>query len=236
MSNIVVSGIVLRSIRYSDNQLILHVYTKLYGRIAVMVRRKAKAGGSNYFQPLFQLNLAINFIEKNSISRATNVSFCVPYQSIPFSVIKSTIVQFLSEILEKVIPEREPDAELYGFLSHSLLLLDRTISGGHMFHLVFLIRLTRYLGVSPGGPSGSNSWFSPSEGTFVSQIMHDTIPQSLANQFEILLKTPISGFADLKFSTETQQELLDYIINFYKVQLNVSNLKSHEILRQVFNH
>lgn len=231
-----IAGVVLKTIRYNENQLILHIYTKEFGRIAVMARRKKKAGGGNYFQPLFQLSLAVNFQEKKSIHHASSISFYIPYQTIPFSVVKNAIVQFLVEILEKVIPERQPDPELFDFLTHSLLLFDRTERNNHLFHLVFLIRLTRFLGFYPGDKNSHSTWFSPSEGTFVPQIMHDTIPQTLSAHFENLLQTPMSSYSKLKLPAEYQNDLLCYIVNIYKLQLNIKSLKSHEVLKQVFNH
>lgn len=236
MNNKNIAGIVLKVVRYGDNQLIVHLYTKQYGRIAVMARRKNKAGGANYFQPLFQLNLSLNFQEKKSIHNASSISFFLPYQTIPFSVVKNTIVQFLAEILEKVIPEREPAPELFDFITNSLLLFDRTDTNNHLFHLVFLTRLTRHLGFFPGGRNSTAEWFSPSEGTFVSKIMHDTISEELSIHFENLINTPVSGFSELNLPKQYQNELLSYIVNIYKNQLNLKNLKSHEILKQVFNH
>ncbi|MDA3867149.1 MAG: DNA repair protein RecO [Salinivirgaceae bacterium] len=234
MSKSTVQGIVLKTIRYSDNDIIIHLFTREFGRIAIMVRRSKKAGRSNYYQPLFQLSVVVNFNEKRTIHRASQVSFLTPYVSIPFAIKKNTVTQFLAEILGKVISEHEPDDELYDFVSGALLLFDRTDTNTHVFHLVFLTQLTRFLGFFPGSDNRQQGWFSPSEGTFVPQIMHDTIPQELSSEFENLLRTPVSKYTTIKVASNLHHQLLDYIVQLYQVQLNALNLKSYDILKQVF--
>jgi DNA repair protein RecO (recombination protein O) len=113
-------------------------------------------------------------------------------------------------------------------------LFDRTDKNTHVFHLVFLTQLTRFLGFFPGSDNRQQGWFSPSEGTFVPQIMHDTIPQELTSEFENLLKTPVSQYANVDVANDFHHQLLDYIVQLYQVQLNAFNLKSYDILKQVF--
>jgi DNA repair protein RecO (recombination protein O) len=230
-----VEGVVIRTIKYSDSQLIVHLFTKDYGRISTIVNRNRKKGSSNFFQPLFHLNFEMAYNEKKSVQRISQLRFMQAYQSIPFSIAKNTIAQFLSEILYKVIPENESDKELYAFLTNAIHLFDEENEGTSYFHLVFLVHLTRFLGFYPGRKNVENSFFSPSEGTYVSKIMHDTVPDSLSMSFDQLLSTPISRFYELELKKDTQRELLVYLIDFYKVQMNVGALKSYEVLKQVFS-
>lgn len=235
MSSTTTEGIVLRTIRYSESQLIVHLFTHQFGRISTIVRKNRKKGSSNYYQPLFHLSFEINYSPKKSVQRIQQVRFAAPYTNIPFSIQKSTVVQFLSEILSKVIPEQEPDQEFFNFLTNAFHLFDEEELNPQHFHLVFLLHLTRFLGVFPSGKSGKHGWFSPSEGAFVPQIMHDTIPEELSNAFEELLHTPLSGYHQLTLDRGTNQALLNQLLDYYSIQLNVSNLKSYEVLKQVFN-
>lgn len=230
-----VEGIVIRAIKYSDSQLIVHFFTKEYGRISTIVNRGRKKGSSNFFQPLFHLSFEMVYTEKKSLQRISQLRFMQTYQSIPFSIGKNTIAQFLSEILNKVIPENEPDKELFVFLSNAFHLFDEEHEGVQYFHLVFLIHLTRFLGFYPGRKGEENAFFSPSEGTYVSKIMHDTVPDSLSDSFDELLSIPISRFSELKLKKDTQRELLSHLIDFYRVQMNVGALKTYEVLKQVFS-
>lgn len=228
-------GIVLRTIRYSENQLIVHLLTKEFGRFPAIVRRNRKKGSSNYFQPLFHLNVEVNFFSQRTMQRIQQLRFAHPYTDIPFSVQKSTIAQFLAEILSKVVPDQQPDKEFFSFLSNAFQLFDAEKENPQNFHLLFLLHLTRFLGIYPSKKTENQAWFSPSEGTFVPQIMHDTIPEELNTSFNQLLHTPLSGFHQLQLDRMTNQALLNQILEYYYIQLNMSKLKTYEILRQVFN-
>lgn len=228
-------GIVFRSVKYAENQLIVSIYTREYGRISTIVNRSRKKGSSNFFQPLFHLNFEINFIEKKSVQRISQLHFNKPYQTIPFSINKNTIAQFLAEVLYKVIPENEPDRELFAFLCNAFHLFDDVKENAQYFHLVFLMQLTRFLGFYPGRKDVDNAFFSPSEGTFVSKIMPDTIPDALSEPFDKLGNTPLSRFYELDLKKDTQSVLLSHLIDFYKVQMNVGELKTYNILKQVFS-
>ncbi len=236
MSKTTNEGIVLRVIRYSDSQSIIHLFTKDFGRIAAMVSRNRKKGSSNYYQPLFHLSFEINHQNQKSIQRISQVRFSTPYREIPFSIAKSTVAQFLAEILSKVIPEHEPDQELFSFLTSAFHLFDEQMYHFNTFHPVFLVHLTRFLGFYPGQRGNASSYFSPSEGTYVGQIMHDTIPQNISRPFDQLLQTKISEFYKLDLDHAVLQELLSRILDFYRIHLNVNQLKSYDILKQVFNH
>ncbi len=228
-------GIVLRTIRYSESQLIVHLLTKEYGRISAIVRRNRRKGSSNYFQPLFHLSLEVNFIPQKSMQRIQQLRFAAPYADIPFSVQKSTVAQFIAEILTKVVPEQEPDREFFSFLTNAFHLFDEERENPQHFHVLFLLHLTRFLGIYPSRKTDKQAWFSPSEGTFVPQIMHDTIPEELNLNFNKLLHTPLSGFHELKFDRMTNQALLAQILDYYYIQLNISKLKTYDVLKQVFN-
>lgn len=228
-------GIVIKTIRYSESQLVLHLFTKSHGRMAAIVRRNRKKGSSNYFQPLFLLSFEMNYSARKSMQRISQPGFVVPYVDIPFSVVKSAVAQFLAEILSQVIPEHEPDAELYNFLSTAFQLYDRSHQNIGNFHLVFLIKLTRFLGFYPGKKTHSQSYFSPSEGTFVPQIMHDTMPDHLGSAFDRVLEAGLADFHLLQLDAALRNQLLSQVLNFYKAQLNVHHLKSYEVLKTVFN-
>jgi len=236
MSSTTTEAVVLRVIRYSDSQSILHLYTKDFGRIAAMVRRNRKKGSFNYYQPLFHLSFEINHQNQKTIQRISQIRFAAPYRHIPFSVTKATVAQFLAEILSKVIPEHEPDQELFSFLTSAFHLFDQQTNNFNAFHVVFLVHLTRFLGFYPGQRGEASSYFSPSEGTYVGQIMHDTIPQNISEPFDELLQTKISAFYKLRLEHDVLQELLSRILDFYRIHLNVNQLKSYDILKQVFNH
>lgn len=234
MSNTSTEAIVLKKIKYKENRLIVHLFTKDYGRIAGITTLSKKRKMANYFQPLYHLSFEVNYNEKKTLHPLQQVRFSAPYTHIPFSVKKHTVAQFLAEILGKVLAENEPDQELFRFFTNAIHLYDQINDNIRPFHLLFLIHLTRFLGFYPGRKTSSNDFFSPSEGTFVPQIMHDTMPDNLSSIFENILNVPFSKFNEISITGRAQSELLDKVLEFYKIHLNLSNLKSYSILKQVF--
>ncbi|MFN2336637.1 MAG: DNA repair protein RecO, partial [Bacteroidales bacterium] len=63
-------AILIHHVRYSDNSLIAHFYTREYGRLSVMVKGiSSRKGGArfNYFQPLNIFNLELYHYENREL-------------------------------------------------------------------------------------------------------------------------------------------------------------------------
>ena len=77
------------------------------------------------------------------------------------------MVMFLNEVMYRSVREEEANAGLFEFIYSSLQLLDLQPSVGNDFHLLLLIRLTRYLGFFPNGQySEGAAIFDLQEGTY----------------------------------------------------------------------
>lgn len=85
------------------------------------------------------------------------------YESIHTSVVKQSIVLFLSEILTSAIQEEENNTLLYEYLERSLIWFDshEQISN---FHLLFLLNLTKFLGFYPDVSQSNKNGFHLREG------------------------------------------------------------------------
>ena len=60
-----------------------------------------------------------------------------------------SIALFLSEFLYRAIREEAENRPLFAYLQHSIIWLDECGEGFANFHLVFLMRLSRFLGLYP---------------------------------------------------------------------------------------
>src|SRR5690606_7529990 len=59
---------------------------------------------------------------------------------------KTTLAIFLNEILNKTVREESHAEELFEFLYNSFRTLDNQETGYENFHLIFMLKLSRYLG------------------------------------------------------------------------------------------
>ena len=147
------TGIVLHTLKYNDTSNIVDIYTEQSGRASFLVKipRTRKSGvRSVLFQPLALVELEADVRPTSNLHRIREAKPIHPFRSLPFHPYKSSIAMFLAEFLYRALKEEAPNEPLFAYLMHSVLWLDecegRSFSN---FHLVFLMRLSRFLGLYP---------------------------------------------------------------------------------------
>ena len=231
-------AIVLSAIKYSDSDLIVKCYTQV-GLKSYMLKRilKAKRGKLKvaYFQPLTQLEMVVNHNTKGKLNFIKEVKLTQAYNTIPFNVVKQTIVLFLSEILSKSLQEEEKNEQLFEYLTTSLIWLD-THDQTSNFHLLFLLKLTKHLGFYPEKGTENNLYFNLAEGRFfnVKPINYPISDENLTF-LKQLLGINFEGLHTLEFNALSRQSFLDMLIQYFELHLPGFNKpKSLAILKSVF--
>jgi DNA repair protein RecO (recombination protein O) len=132
---------------------------------------------------------------------------------------KSTIAMFLAELLNKAVRDESHAQELYAFISGSLIALDEATQDFENFHLVFLVKLSRFLG-------------------FGAHHVHEVAGRRMVDgALEPLLKALLRAEYDthLAMSVAQRRDLLDVLLNFYKDHLDtLGEFKSVPVLREIF--
>ena len=145
-------GIVLHTLKYNDTSLIADIYTEVVGRASFIVKipRSRKAAVKPVlFQPLALVELEADFRPNASIYKITEAKSFYPFSSIPYDPYKSSIALFLAEFLYRAVREEAENRPLFAYLQHSIIWLDECRDNFANFHLVFLMRLSRFLGLYP---------------------------------------------------------------------------------------
>jgi DNA repair protein RecO (recombination protein O) len=234
-------GIILHTVKYGDNSLILTVYTEKFGRQPYIInsarnsRSKNKAG---LLQPLFIVDLEVYQKKGRDLQRIKEIKLSSPYTTIPFDVIKTTQVIFIAGILYKTIIEEEQNPELFHFIESSLMFFDMMHEGKSDFHIWFLSHLTNYLGIVPNTSEIYEGWLDMKKGTMVvSEPPHPGyMNQTISSLFKELLKLKIQDLPVFKTTRENRTQLLSKILEYYQIHFgNVVSLKSSEILKEVFH-
>lgn len=233
-------AIVLSSLKYGDTSLIVKCFTQQEGIKSYMIRGilKSKKGKLKpaYFQPLTQLQLTANHTHKNSLHSLREVHVIHPYETVHNSVVKQTIVLFLSEILSEIIKEEEENNTLYNYIETSLIWLDTHNSIAN-FHLLFLLNLSRFLGFYPDTTSQEKTAFDLLEGCFTNSP-HSKLSVSENNliSFKKLLGTNFDAIHTISFSKTERQTVLRIIIRYFELHLNgFRKPKSLDVLETVFS-
>lgn len=146
-------GVVLRCLKYGDTSYIVDIYTETSGRLSYIVKvSRARRGGvrSSLFHSLSIVEIETEGRNTARLHRIKEVRSLYPLHSLSLDPYKSAIALFLGEFLYYTLREEGVNRPLFAYLTHSIRWLDGC-SGGRVanFHLVFLIRLLRFLGLSP---------------------------------------------------------------------------------------
>ncbi len=104
-----------------------------------------------------------------------------------------------------------------------------------VFHLLFLVKLTQYLGFSPLNNFASGKYFDMREGEFVNFCNENSfISPAESVFFAELLKFSIFDSLKIRFSPSIRKILLDKILEFYHLHLEgIGEIKSLSIFREL---
>ena len=145
---------------------------------------------------------------------------------------------FLSEFLYYAI-KSEPDAHaIFDYLERSLEWLDTAEHGFSNFHLVFLLRLTRFLGFAPNIHHATpGCYFDLRASCFTEQVPAHPDFLSAADSALIpkLMRMSFANMHVFKFSGAERSHLLENINTYYRLHLpDFPELKSLAVLKELF--
>lgn len=233
-------AILLHHVRYSDNSLIAHFYTREYGRLSVMVKGISPGKGRtkySYFQPLHIFNLELYHYDNREIHNLKELSLSYIPRNIPGDIRRSSIALFMGELLNKIIREEDVNLALYGFIESSVISLDEMAEGISNFHLWFLVNLTAYAGIGPSSSSEPRCYFDMVSGQFTTvQPAHpDYLEPGIAALLNRLLMITADELAELHLTGEERAELLNRVIRYYQLHLpGIRQIRSLQVLKEIF--
>ncbi len=231
--------IVLSSLKYGETSLIVKAFTesdglKSYLLKGVLTARKGKRKAA-YFLPLMQLEVVAYHKNKGNLESLKEVKIATAYQSLHTHTVKNSIVLFLSEMLSHSIRESVQDKALFSYLESALCWLDRheTIAN---FHLLFLLKLTKYLGFYPDTARNDAPYFDLLEGRF-SYIpsFNPLIEGKILEAFKKILGISFDNLQKVYISKQHKQELLKKVVLYFELHVHgFKKPKSLAVLNAVF--
>ncbi|WP_418508682.1 DNA repair protein RecO [Corallibacter sp.] len=234
-------AIVLSKIKYRDNDLIVKCYTLNRGVVSYLLPGvlKSKKGTSKaaYFQALSQLLIEEDYRKNKSLHYIKDVKINNVYQSLHSHVIKSAVTMFVAEILSLALKEEENNQTLYSFLETALLWFDSEKEYAN-FHLLFLVKLTKYLGFYPELPKQNDKpFFNLETGTFESiEVGNYSISGKNVDVLKHLLVATFDTVSTIKLKSEQRQSFLNMLLLYYELHIGgFKKTKSLDIFGQVFS-
>lgn len=238
---ITTSGIVLRSVKYSETSLILDVFTRDFG-VRTFIVSGARKKNSTTGAALFQVGNIIEFVaynrENTKINRIKEGKILKLFNRLNFEIMRFSIALFFLEILAKTIKEKQINHELYDFAENTLLFIDQTDHITANIHLCALCEMTKLLGFSPENDfSDENIFFDLREGRFVSQLPDhaDFLEKNESLLFSSLLTVDVRDSHLLIFDKLSRKTILEKLILYYKIHLaDFGKVKTLEVFKSIF--
>ncbi|HEY9045606.1 MAG TPA: DNA repair protein RecO [Ohtaekwangia sp.] len=213
-------GVVFRFTKYGETSIIVNIFTELFGMQSYIVngvRSQSTKSKIALYQPLTLLDLIVYHRENANIMRIKEIKCLYPYHAIPTDIRKSALAMFINEVINKTIKEESHAQELCEFLIQSLMVLDKQDKVEN-FHLLFLIKLSRFLG-------------------FGAQTKNEIVAGRIASlEAEAMLEQLVTASYDapLTISNTLRRELLDVLLKFYTDHIEtLTEMKSVQVLREV---
>ena len=235
-------GIVFKTTNYSESSVVVQIFTEKFGIQSYLINgvKKPRAKiGMNILQPLHLLDMVVYHKAAGNIQRAAEIRQTPVFLTIPYDIVKSSLVMFLNEVLYRSIKQQTADEVLFEFLFHAIEILDRMEKGVLNFHLYFLLRLTRFLGFYPDITEAAGaSYFDLTNGCFTKHIPpHSSIiEQPLTAVWLKILQSNFDNLHSLQISTTDRRILLTKILDYYRLHIeSLGPIKSHLVLEEVLS-
>lgn len=233
-------AIVLRALRYGESKMVVDTFTRECGRLSFMVSVPQKARSrvkKQYFQPLAQLDMECEVRPSRELQRIREVGMACAYASLPFDSCKLSIAMFVAEFLCHALRGEQHGGPLFDYVADSLLWLDGSKDGFANFHIVFLIRLSRFLGFYPnldGYAPGCS--FDLRASCFCDRppLHPDYLGPREAALVGIMVRMNFATMRLYRLSRDERNRLVDIIIRYYRIHLpGFPELRSLAVLREL---
>ena len=232
-------GIVLQTTKYSDNSLIVNIFTRKSGGVSFIIKnafsKKSKQPAS-FFAPLTILELIYNETYTEKLTFLKEVSIAHPFHAIQMDINKNSLLLFYQELLRKLLYRANaPDEDLFDFIKEHLLKLEDTQELAPDFHIVFLVQLIQQLGYAPElNFSLQTPYFSIEDSNFGTVFLETPYYLSKEASFYLftLLKNNNYATPDKKTRMELLNGMILYLMKYHK---QIKEIESVAILSEVLN-
>lgn len=234
-------AIVLHSLKLGDSQMIVEVFTEQMGRVSLVchISQSAKSKiKKQFFQPLTVIALEFDYRQNVKLQHIRDVRIALPFISIPFDPFKLSISLFIAEFLYHATRDEQSNPPLFAYIENSIEWLDGSQHSFSNFHLVFMMRLSRFLGFFPNLEDyREGDFFDLRNGVFITipPLHPDYLRPDEAAKIRLLMRMNFETMHLFAMSRQERNRCAELIIIFYRLHIpNFPDLKSLAVLKELF--
>lgn len=235
--------IALHTVRYNDRNNIVAVYSLENGRMSLLV----SAGSSKearrrraMMMPMSVIECVADVRQGRDIVSISDVRPAEVFPMVHSNPYKMAVAMFMAEFLGVVLRECQSDSLLFRYVYDSVRELDAADDRGTAnFLIVFLFRLTRFLGIEPDtGTYEPGAVFDMADGIFRrSMPLHSHYLDGVeAAGFMTLSKMSWRNMSRVRFNRAGRQRVIAVALEYYSLHFaSLSGLNSPGVLSRLFD-
>jgi len=234
-------AIVLRSFKYGESKIIVDFLTLSEGRLSciVTVPKSSKAGiRKQWFQPMTVLDIEYDMRGGARLGRIRNARMAMPYATVPFEPYKLSIALFIAEFLYYATRAEQQNPNLFAYIRHSMAWLDGCARSYSNFHLVFMIRLTRFIGFFPNVDDYHAGYsFDMRQACFTpyAPLHSDCLCAGDASRMVSLMRMNYESMHLFRMSHEDRNRIADLILRYYRLHVpGFPELRSLQVMKELW--
>jgi len=245
---------VLHTIKYGEQKIIVDMFTRQHGRLSFIVPLPKSVHGKlkkQYFQPFTLLTIECDLRPLAQLQKLRDASILMPLPSLLCDPSKLSICLFLSEFLYHALKGEQQNTLLFDYLTSSLQWLDSREHDFANFHLVFLMRLSRFLGFYPNlegrgtplqypqeGKSEDTVYFDLRAASFCATppLHRDFLMPEEAGILRLMMRMDFATMHLFRMNRAQRNRCIEVALLFYRLHLpDFPDLRSLEVLRDLWD-
>ena len=227
-----IKGISLHYYKYSESSVISKIFTENYGLQSYVVRgirNKTSKNKLSYLHPLNIVSLEVSVNKNKGLPFVKEIRSEHNLSSTFSNMPKKFICMFISEVLMRVLMEKETDKQLYNFTKKTISYLNKTEELNKNFVIVFLLKLTEYLGFHPNKKFSNKDYFDLENGEFTNHPPYYNIRGENKKYLSTLLQNE-----SVNIPYKNRKELILSLQKYFSLHhYNIENLKSYEVIESL---
>lgn len=236
-----IQGIVIDVVRHTDRNNVITLYTRTRGRISFISPAGSGKNGrmrNARLMPMSVVESDVNFRQNRDLQVLGTVTPYTVWRSIYFNPVKTSIILFLSEFLNRYLRETSPDTATWDFIYSAIRILDSIETGLSNFHIWFLISFLDFAGIAPDmSDYDDGDWLDMRSGITMTEapLHRDTLDQKETAFLNILSRISIENMSHFRFNGKERRILLEKILYYYSIHFpGMANMRSLDVLSNVF--
>jgi DNA repair protein RecO (recombination protein O) len=236
------TGIILRSVKYSETSLILDIYTRAFGLKTYIVngaRKKNSALGAALLQVSNIVEIVAYNKENTKINRIKEVRISKVFSKLSFDIQRFSVALLILEILNKSVKDIVANEKLFDFVENILLFIDQNDVPPKNLHISALCEISKFLGFAPENNYAEKTcFFDLREGKFTEYkpLHNDFIEEPVSKYLHTILTNDFLQVEQMYFPRNFKHQLLEKLILYYKIHLtNFGMIKTYEVFKNIFS-